>query len=119
MFGLNANPQPNKFICTYRCDNRLKPVMASCRSAFANPDLSQWQGQIVRYHYQLVTGLIAFEDRRNHNFFLNNSDRGNHDVRRVEDLNVCTYRDVRNVEDVVDVKIRNVNIDDIRNLSRF
>src|SRR6266850_232662 len=64
MFGLNANPQPNKFICTYRGDNRLKSVMASCRSAFANPDLSQWQGQIVRYHYQLVTGLIALVFRQ-------------------------------------------------------
>src|SRR6266403_4094599 len=26
MFGLNANPQPNKLICTYRGDNRLSPL---------------------------------------------------------------------------------------------
>src|SRR6266478_9982225 len=64
MFRLNSNPETNKFICTYRCDNRLKPVMASCRSAFANPDLSQWQGQIVRYHYQLVTRFIALVFRQ-------------------------------------------------------
>src|SRR5260370_27281077 len=66
-----------------------------------------------------LSRLLAFKDWRGHNFFLNNSDRGNHDVRRIEDLNVCTYRDVRNVEDVMDVKVRNVNVDDIGNLSRF
>src|SRR5260370_15081277 len=58
MLGLNSYPEPNKFICPYRCDNRLKPVMASCRAAFANPDLSQRQSQIVRYHYQLVTRSV-------------------------------------------------------------
>src|SRR5947209_19502806 len=64
-------------------------------------------------------GLFAFNWRHNNFFFLDDADRRDHGVGCLEDFDSLAGRYVRDVQHLMNAKIRDVNFEHFRNLTRL
>jgi hypothetical protein len=64
MFRLNPDPQSDELIRSDRRDDRFQTVVPTSRAALAYANLADWQREIIRNHYELIDGRVAFDLRK-------------------------------------------------------